>query len=217
MLKQLLALLAWLYLLYIHVAEGYGITTIATPQPVELHVSAGMAHCCNAYVTPKASWKDTMQCVNATAIRHANDFLQYGTAKIGIVTFATKNIWDYTTYSYGIGQIYAEHHGYVFKHLDENSKGSESFDPRDSRWNKIKVLEQALVGWGKNLDYIMWVDADIAILDMGLSIEDVVATNPSAHIWSSAEHAGSTTLINSGTLIVKVSKFSKQFLRAWYV
>jgi len=214
-LEHLFGLLALLACCFNYMVDGHGITDIATPQPLELHLS-GMEHCCNSFVIPNATWDKTMACVNSTAVKHANTHLNDGSARIGIVTFATRNIWNYTTYSYGIGQAYAENHGYVFKHLDENSEGSEGFDSRDSRWNKIKVLEQALVGWGKELAYVVWVDADIAILDMGLTIEDVVSENPRAHLWSSAEHAGSTTLINSGTLIVRNSHFAKQFLHAWW-
>lgn len=195
--------------------QSHGITQTFEPQPKVLNMS-GMATCCKRHSIAETEWPVLMQCINTTSIQHEQQLRQDGTARIGIVTFATKNIWEYTTYSFGIGQVYAEHHGYMFKHLDENSEGCEAFDSRDSRWNKIKILEQALNGWGKDMDYIMWIDADVAILDMGLRIEDVVAQHPAAHLWSSAEHAGSTTLINSGTLIVRVSTLAKQILKAWW-
>ncbi len=104
---------------------------------------------------------------NKTSIQHQQQLRQDGTAHIGIVTFATKNIWEYTTYSFGIDQVYAEHRGYIFTHLNETSEGREAFDSRDSRWNKIKILEQTLNGWGKDMDYIMRIDADVTILDIG--------------------------------------------------
>ena len=61
------------------------------------------------------------------------------------------------------------HTRYVFVHLDEKSPGHEDFDPKDARWNKVKILEQALdktTGWARHLDYVMWVDADMIFLDM---------------------------------------------------
>ena len=158
-----------------------------------------------------------MNCVNQTALAHEEHVrTSANSANIGFVTFATHDIWDYTVYSYAVNQIYAEHHGYMFRHMDTHSAGSDSLDPRDSRWNKVKILEEALHSWGSTLDYVVWVDADVVVLDMGLAIEDVVAAHPHAHLLSSAEHAGSSTLINSGTLIVKNSLFARQFLQAWW-
>ena len=117
-----------------------------------------------------------MNCVNQTALAHEEHVrTSANSANIGFVTFATHDIWDYTVYSYAVNQIYAEHHGYMFRHMDTHSAGSDSLDPRDSRWNKVKILEEALHSWGSTLDYVVWVDADVVVLDMGLAIEDVVA------------------------------------------
>ncbi len=188
-----------------------GITEVVVPQPTLL-ANGGMSKSCCASVN--AEWPELMNCVNTTALEHENKLRNK--AKIGFVTFATRDIWDYTVYSYGINQIYAEQHGYLFRHMDEKSDGSGSLDPRDSRWNKVKILEEALDTWGKALDYVVWVDADIVVMDMGLSIEEVAAMHPQAHLLSSAEHAGSSTLINSGMLIAKNSPFARMFLRAWW-
>ncbi len=199
------------FLLLIGLIKGHGITEKAAPQPEYLQVSQSMESCCSLV---NSTWPQLMKCVNASAIRHEKVFGE--SAKIGIVTFATHDIWNYTAFSYGVNQIYAENNGYIFRHIDDSSAGSESLDPRDSRWNKVKILEEALDTWGKGLDYVVWVDADIVVLDMGLKIEDVVEAHPRAHIFSSAEHAGSSTLINSGMLIAKNSVFTRTFLRAWW-
>jgi hypothetical protein len=52
----------------------------------------------------------------------------------------------------------------------------------------------------------MWIDADLIFLDMNLRIEQVAASYPKAHILISAENHGSTTLINSGSILIKNSK-----------
>jgi len=141
----------------------------------------------------------------------------YKKYKIGIVTFATRDIWNYSAYAFAVNEAYAEHNGYILQHLDPES--GPSYDTYDARWSKVKILEDAIdpiVGWARNLDFVMWVDADFIFLDMGLRLEKVAEEFPNAHVIASAEHAGSTTLINSGTVLVRNSQFSRQFLSDWW-
>jgi hypothetical protein len=63
---------------------------------------------------------------------------------------------------------------------------------------QVKVLEDALdpdVGWARDLDFVLWIDADMIILDMRLRVEQIAAQYPSAHILVSAEHAGITKIL----------------------
>lgn len=49
------------------------------------------------------------------------------------------------------------------------------------RWNKVKILIDALdqqKGWAKNVDFMVWLDADAIVLDLGLRIEEVAAQYP---------------------------------------
>jgi len=69
---------------------------------------------------------------------------------------------------------------------------------------------------GVDFDYILWVDADLIILDMNFDVLDLVALHPEADILISAESAGSSTLVNSGSILVKNSQFSRKFLRSWW-
>jgi len=65
-----------------------------------------------------------------------------------------------------VNEAYAEANGYIMRHLDpENS----TFEPKDARWNKVKILEKAIHpdrGWTRDLDYVAWVVSDLIFLDM---------------------------------------------------
>jgi hypothetical protein len=111
---------------------------------------------------------------------------------------------------------YCEHNGYIFKHIDPAMSDPE---PGDHRWGKVKLLIDALDpvnGWARNLDYIMWVDADLVIVDPSLRLEAVAAAHPHANVLVSAEHAGSSTLINSGAILVRNRAWTRKFLHAWW-
>jgi tetratricopeptide (TPR) repeat protein len=91
-------------------------------------------------------------------------------------------------------------------------------DHYDARWNKIKLLYDAIQpnGWGQHCDYVMWVDADWIVLDMKWDIAAIVSAHPTANIIVSAEHAGSTTRMNSGAVLVRNSAWSRTFLWDWW-
>ena len=105
---------------------------------------------------------------------------------VGIVTFGTDNIKDYTAFSYAINAAYADHNNYILRLADPSNS---NFEPSDSRWSKVKILEDALdpvTGWARDLDYVVWVDADLVFLDMGMRLEKIAAEYPSGHFFSSA-------------------------------
>jgi tetratricopeptide (TPR) repeat protein len=185
------------------------------PTPLKLH---GIENCCEFINDPKA----LMQCANASSFVNMKKVLDsvegYGgpTLGVGIVTYATEDIWNYTAYSLAVNEVYAEQNGYIMLHLDP---ATAKFDEYDARWNKIKILEEALHperGWARNLDYVMWVDADLIFLDLGLRLEQVAAEYPKADVLISAEHAGSSTLVNSGTVMVRNTRWGRQFLADWW-
>lgn len=106
------------------------------------------------------------------------------------------DIWNYAKYSFAVNSIYAEHHKYYILLFDEKSQ-VHNVNNGDSRWNKVKLLELSIdpiSGWGKHIDYIVWIDADFIFLDFKLRLEQIAAENPNAHIITSAEHAGTKYL-----------------------
>eukprot|EP01032_Pedospumella_encystans_P016012 gene16012-18287_t len=117
-----------------------------------------------------------------------------------------------------VNAVYAEHNGYSLTILDESGG---SLEDSDSRWNKVAILERALHpthGWAQDVDFLVWIDADFVFLDFNFRLESVVseAQNLKAHIFVSAEHAGSSTLINSGCIMVRNSEWARTFLSEWW-
>jgi len=96
---------------------------------------------------------------------------------------------------------------------------NSNVEPKDARWNKVKILEEVIHadrGWTRDLDYIICDDADLVFLDMSMRMEKVSDECPQAHILISAEHAGSSTLVNSGTVMIKNSNWARTFLSDWW-
>ena len=210
---------------YSNLQRGHGITSSVEDIRIieSYHLKAPyMSECCEAHIVyledGDISWTDLMQCTNSSSLNQQAKIQSRNTkGGIGLVTYATENIWNYTAYSFAVNEIYAEHNNYVMLHLDEGS--SNNYDPIDSRWNKVKILEEALDpenGWARDYEWVVWVDADAIILDMDMKIEEVVASHPDAHLLVSAEHAGSSTLMNSGVVIVKNSPWTIDFLQKWW-
>ena len=193
------------------------IAAVPRNQPKHIHVRY-IDECCHYAHLPDA----LMLCANASAHGNEHEILSnfYGgggpSLGVGIVTYATQDIWDYSAYSLAVNEAYAEHNGYIMRQEDDRLS---NYEPIDARWNKIKVLLQAMdseTGWARDLPYIMWVDADVIFLDFSLRLEKVAAQYPHADIILSAENAGSTTLINSGTILVKNTAWSRMFLNRWW-
>jgi len=204
---------------------GGQITTSVREQPNVLRAWY-VQDCCsvvNEHADVKnVDWSRLMRCVNESSHRNTAevfDNLYAGggpTLGVALVTYATPDIWEYTAYSLAINEVYAEHNGYIMRHLDPSTS---DYDKRDARWNKVKILEEAIhpdTGWARDLTYVVWVDADLVVMDMGLRLEKVAAEFPRAHIILSAEHAGSSTLMNSGAVMVKNSEWSRKFLKEWW-
>lgn len=163
------------------------IRTKLVKQPV-LSISKDLASCCS--VTDHSS--RLFDCVNSSVLavntRIFDEIYRNGgpTLAVGIVTFGTDNIKNYTAFSYAVNAAYADHNNYIL-HLSDPA--TSNFDTYDSRWSKVKILEDALDpdhGWARDLDYVMWVDADLIFLDMGMRLEKIAADHPAAHFFSSA-------------------------------
>lgn len=197
---------------------SYSLAQIATlnprTQPKEININY-VNECCVVHNNPKTLFK----CVNAAAgqvlIDSWNEDIH---TKIAIVSYATLSISDYAAYAFAINQAYAEHNGYIFHIADPIQS---NFEPTDARWNKVKLLEQSLLTWAHDCDYIVWVDADLIFLDFSMKIEKIISSTPTGgEIWVSASIEDSTihNVMNSGMVILKNSDFIRLwFLPTWWM
>ena len=129
--------------------------------------------------------------------------------------FAVPDILHYGSYHAATVAAYATHNHYMYHIASPEQDGNA--EPSDVRWNKVQLLMDALdpkSGWARDLNYVVWIDADAIILDFGLRIESIGSQYPQAHILASADIRQG--YINSGFLIVKNTEWSLQFLKEWW-
>jgi galactosyl transferase GMA12/MNN10 family len=141
-----------------------------------------VANCCPSSI--RDSSLELLECVtDATenAELYKKWLADHGTPRIGLISYATEDVANYAAYSFGINQAYSEQNGYMFRLADPET----DYEPRDVRWNKVQIVLHALRTWAKTADYLVWLDADLIFLDMGLKLELVVKNFPDAHMWVS--------------------------------
>eukprot|EP00981_Chlorochromonas_danica_P006590 scaffold1435_cov162-Ochromonas_danica.AAC.24 len=151
---------------------------------------------------------------------------------IGLVTVVTSDILPYAAYAIAANLFYAIHNQYIFHIVDLSNNNNDDndndqnrrekveevdhWDRYDVRWNKVKALSHAFSNWAADCDYLLWVDADLIMLDMNFKMEELIRLYPEEHLIASAEHSGSSTLINSGSLLVKNHPILLAFLSRWW-
>lgn len=158
-----------------------------------------------------------IKCVNASAEQTVKDgWLPTKKKKFAFVTSATKDIFSFSSYSFAINQAYCEQNGHLLRMPDPVTS---NYEPNHPAWNKVKILEVALKTWAKDCDYIVWLDADLIILDMHLNLDTLVKQYSNAHLIASAcpESTTSSDIMNSGFVILKNSDFvSGWLLKEWW-
>ena len=159
--------------------------------------------CCNSI----DNWSSLLHCVKLAS---SNNIKKVSESTVGIVTYASRNIQDYASYSFAINEAYAEHHRYVMHFFEINK-----YELTDERWSKVKILAEALdqnTGWARKLKYIVWIDADASFLDMNFKIDELAAQYPRANLLVSAENKGGNSRINSGVMIFRCRTCIQSFL-----
>jgi len=130
--------------------------------------------------------------------------------------FAVPDIWEYGAYHAAVVAAYAEHNGYSYRLMTPATSGNA--EPLDPRWNKVRLLEQALdmqSGWAKDAEFIAWIDADAIVVDMGMKIEAIFHDQyPRAHMLASADIRQG--YLNSGFLLLRNSEWTRKMLRDWW-
>ena len=144
-----------------------------------------------------------------------------------LVTYASSDITDYSAYSSGINAAYAASRGYSYTMLDEKSFDAErlNLNTTDSRWFKVAILSQVLAAVRRiatsnhsyhDAEYVVWVDADLSVINFELDIAELGAAHPDADIVMSQDIAKAPFVSNSGMVIVRNSDWAEKFLKLWW-
>jgi hypothetical protein len=83
--------------------------------------------------------------------------------KIAVITLGTKNISEYSRYSFDINKAYCEKHGYTYIQYNDVIDSS-----RPPSWSKILAIKDQM----SHFDWIMWIDADAIFFNHDIRIED---------------------------------------------
>lgn len=184
---------------------------IDRPRDQPLIYDNDLSKCC-AFLE---SSKHLLHCANQSASSHFNS--DSSITKIASVSYSTSGILDYGAYSMAVNSFYSEFNNYGMRLL--TPEDGARYEPRDERWNKVKILLDALdpkTGWGRHLEYILWLDSDLIFLDLGMKIEEVIEAYKSYDILFSADPQIENGVVNSGLFIVKNNEWSRQFLHDWW-
>jgi hypothetical protein len=158
--------------------------------------------------TNKSSYQNYQKLLNN------NNFNNNNNNKIAFVSYSTSHINDYSPYAYAINSIYVNNNNYILKW--ESEETGANYNNNDQRWNKVLILLEALKTWAKNIDYIVWIDADLIVLDMNLNINNLIKHYLWADMIISRDPVLENGIINSGMMIIKNSNYSKFFLKKWW-
>jgi hypothetical protein len=132
---------------------------------------------------------------------------QSGDYKFAFVTYATESIAGYAASAFAVNQAYVESNGHLMRLADP---AISNYEPQDARWNKVKILERAFNTFAKDCDYLVWLDADLILLDFSMDLSRIVRTHPKGEFYVSL--STSTDLMNSGFVILKNSKWVRDWL-----
>lgn len=140
--------------------------------------------------------------------------------RIVMITFATENILHYAAYSITINAIYSLLHGHVFDIVkpSDHVEYQTTFDPR---WNKVHIVRERLhpnmtTGSCDEADYIVWLDSDLAIIDLAFSIDELIDKYPDAEVIMSKDIATAPFVSNSGFMIIRCSLWSYSLFDLWW-
>jgi tetratricopeptide (TPR) repeat protein len=203
--KQFL-LLAWAACSAAQIAKR----NVSNPQPSNFQLSAS-SQCCQ--VTDEAD--QLMECLNSAIAGTRESVLGtlnsvYGpTLSVGLVTPLPARTLE-AAFGLGIIQAYVEGNTGYFLDIFE-SKGTASV-----AWEKIEYLRNALddvTGWARKANFLVWVDSDIVIVDMGMKVEGIFSKYKKASmIISEGVH---DTKIATSFFMLRNNARTLEFLDDW--
>ena len=104
-------------------------------------------------------------------------------------------------------QRYAKKHGYVW------NDSSHLVDPsRPPAWSKLLAV-QALLQPNSHCDWVLWLDADVVIMNSNIRLENLVPADPDIMLIATYDRKFTA---NSGVWLLRNSDWSRQFLHDWW-
>lgn len=163
-----------------------------------------------------------LQCIMETTLLSSAN--QAADTKIVVVTSFTNNIELYAEYAIAINANYAQFRKYGMRIINESSYANPQYLDADSRWNKVLFIRDELqrtadftqVGEIGDDRFLVWFDADLAVINFDLDIADIVKNHPRAHIIMSKDKKTAPFVGNTGAIIVRISDWSASFLDLWW-
>ncbi len=140
------------------------------------------------------------------------------------ITSTTKNIINYASYAIAINAAFIMSHSEICSfqiHNEDDYRHLNIYDS-DARWNKIKFLTEAIesshLASSSQIEWFIWLDADLVIVDFSLSIEQLLLqyANSNTEIIMSRDKNTTSFIANSGFIIVKNSVWALDFLKLWW-
>jgi len=121
--------------------------------------------------------------------------------KIAITTLYTPEIADFSKEAVKNFRMYCDLHGYDLFVYDKTIK-----EGLRGNWCKPKVLLNHI----KDYDYVVWLDSDIAILDINRKLEDIIEPH-NDKLFIATDDMGAWH-INNGFMIFKNTKYIQDML-----
>jgi len=190
-------------------------------------VSIATNNCCDLLVLNDV--KELKSCILSIASKHNSDILPtrapYLVRKhgpkllISFITRASQEIDEYAAYSLLSNILYMKKHNYGYL-IEESIANNSRFKDDYTYHRKLAPILESLIDSNvsyptvtNQCDYLIWIDADIIILDINFKIENIINRFPKANLIMSADVS---SIANTGFIIIKNNRWSTNFLYNWY-
>ena len=152
-----------------------------------------------------------LACTNATVAKH-------GASVVVLTQVVGAGVASYAAPAALINAIWAERHGYTFQVAGAAGDQPATYD---SRYGKVSLLRAAmdeLLSQNAAPRWLLWLDADAVIVNPEWRIDAVTAAvGDDIHFIACAEaNMETNTRMNSGTMLLRVSPWTRAFLHAWW-
>ena len=171
-------------------------------------------------------------CANATAPLHASPAPQVavitqitGASEANACTACTSahapelralrvdEILEYAAPAALVNALWAASKGYAFIAYGHVKTQPASYD---ARYGKVELIRALLTSW-PSLSWVFWLDADAVVVHHAFDVIALGRQYPHADLIACAEaNMETNTRINSGTMLVRGSAWSRDFFAAWW-